>query len=164
MERSLAKVQRSCGRTMTLQGARKSCQSNERGAPLKSFEKCAHGPQGCILTRADVQTCPVLLSTSQAQPGRAFSQLSDLSFAPHCKLGRQEADLRILPATRLVAKDNLVAPPVQNGYVHAGADGQQVLLDSRPHLLGLQSDSLNFLPLHLFPSDSKSDFKPLRII
>ena len=92
MERSLAKVQRSCGRTMTLQGARKSCQSNERGAPLKSFEKCAHGPQGCILTRADVQTCPVLLSTSQAQPGRAFSQLSDLSFAPHCKLGRQEAE------------------------------------------------------------------------
>ena len=43
-------------------------------------------------------------------------------------------DLRILPAAPLVAEDDLVAPPVQNGYVHAGADGQQVLLDSRPHL------------------------------
>ena len=30
--------------------------------------------------------CPVLLSTSQAQPGRTFSQLSNLSFAQPCSL------------------------------------------------------------------------------
>ena len=40
-----------------------------------------------FLTFSDIlvqKKSPVLLSTSQVQPGRIFSQLSDLSVAPHC--------------------------------------------------------------------------------
>ena len=78
--------------------------SKQRDAKLKSLTECGQESQGCSLKQGE-----------------------------SCK-DKGRFNLRILTATPLVAEDDLVAPPVQNGDVHAGADGQQVLLDPRPHL------------------------------